>query len=433
MRRTYSLFYLIPVLSLLVLSCAADVAGYGVLLASPEEDQIESGSVVTIIAESEVTRSYVITADELEENLQLPQWRVAAFDTRDDAERYRDEYQAMFDGNTTLYARAGRNALPIRSMPTTAGTNTVYRLRDGEVVKLISREDEKTDLSGLVSYWYEALTQTGERGWVFGYTLEVFDPTDESIVMSAPSGQDPLRELLLQNIWRPIWYTDMIANSTIDLAVFTPQYGLFPDPERNQIELVLPWHTTLFEYEQILSVGPRRYFAEGTTLQMSFQRNDELSVQYSLDGQEYIQSFQRIDGEVSDYVEQERTRRAEIYENLLAAGPVFLSDNYGTLELLPGQRFRWTDYNRLVPSVVPSAAGSTGSINLGLFLASDLLQRYDGALSFRFDGVSPAVHFVYSIRDNGVRLVYVPPQAVDDRLVSEPGSTLTVFMSSTGG
>jgi hypothetical protein len=349
------------------------------------------------------------------------------------AEQRATEYRQMFDGNTTLYARAGRNALPIRSVPVTTGTNTVYRLRDGEVVKLIGRQEEETNLSGLVSYWYEALTQSGERGWVFGYTLEVFDPTDESIVIEAASGQDPLRELLLQNIWRPIWYVDMIANNTIDLEVFTPQYGLFPDPERNQIELVLPWHTTIFDYEEILSVGPRRYFAEGTSLQMTFQRNDELSIQYSLDGEEHIQSFQRIDGEIAEYIDEELARREETYQSLLDEGPTFSSDNYGTIELLPGQRFRWLGYDRLVPAAVPASAGATGSVDLGLFLAADLLQQYDGALSFRFDGVARPVQFVYSVRDDGIRFVYVPPVGVDERLVTQPDAALTIFMSSVGG
>lgn len=421
-------------LTLVLAGCGTRSIGAGVVLWSPDESVVESGSVVTVRSESDLNDSYTIASDTLEEPLELARWRVSFHEDGETARAAAAEYAAAFDGTTTLYARATRNALPIRSDAQASATNTVYRLREGEEIKLIGREPEETNQGGLVSYWYEALTQTGERGWVFGYTLEVYDPTDPSVVVETGSSTDPLVELLLDNVWRPIYFLDMISNGAIDLDLFRPEYGLFPDPENNQLELVLPSHATIFEYEDIARVGPRRYLAEGTSLQLTFQRNDELSLQYTLDDEQHILAMQRVPGEIEEYVDAELERRENVYRELLERGPGFRSDNYGELTFLEDQRFTWSGYSRLVPDAIPSAAGSSGAVDLGLFLSVELMGEYDGALSFRFDGTEEAVSFLYAFRENGIRLVWVPRESLDERLVQrQTTSPLVIFMSTTGG
>lgn len=418
----------------LAVGCQPRVIGYGVVLWSPDEQLVPSGSVVQVRSESDLTDTYELAAETVEgadDPVELERWRVELFETPEEAEARATDYAGAFDGNPRLYARATRNALPIRANPSPGSTNTVYRLREGEEIKLINRQPEQTDLEGLVSYWYEALTSTGERGWVFGYTLDIYDPTDDSVVVEGTGSSDPLRDLLLQNTWRPIYFVDMISNGAIDLELFRPEYGLFPEPENRQLELVLPDHATIFEYEQITRVGSRRYIAEGTSLQLTFQRNDELSLQYLHDGEQQIVAMQRVAGDVEEYIEQERSRRAQIYEMFLSRGPGFRSDNYGTLEFLADQRFEWEGYDRLVPNAVPQGAGTTGAVDLGLFLAADLMQQFDGALRFRFDGARAPVGFAYTLRADGVRFIWIPPEDIDERLVLRRSvSPLTIFMSS---
>lgn len=424
---------LLLVASLLLAACADRTVGSGVVLWSPDEELIRSGSVVTVVSESDITNTYVVEAEVLGEPLELPRWRVELFESSEEAEAYAAEYAASFDGSTTLYARATRNALPIRTEARASATNTVYRLRENEEIKLIGRSPEQVNLEGLVSFWYEALTRTGERGWVFGYTLEVYDPTDPSVVVQRGGSDDPLVDLLVQNVWRPIYFLDMISNGAIDLELFRPEYGLFPDPENRQLELVLPYHSTIFEYESITRVGPRRYLAEGTSLQLTFQRNDELSIQYRLNDQQYILALQRVPGGVQEYIDRETERRDEIYRELLETGPTYTSDNYGTLRLREDRRFEWIGYDRLVPTAVPAGARTTGRIDLGLFLSANLMQQFDGALSFIFDGATQPVSFAYTYRGDAVRLVWIQQADIDDRVVLRTAvSPLTIFMSSTG-
>ncbi|MFW6312410.1 MAG: SH3 domain-containing protein [Spirochaetota bacterium] len=415
-----------------LIACATQDIGTGVVLWSPDESVIESGSVVSVLSESDISDTYEITADTLDEPIEIERWRIDLFAEPEAAQARAAEYAASLEGNTQLYARATRNALPMRS-DATPSSSTVYRLRMNEEIKLIGRLPEQTDLGGLVSYWYEALTATGARGWTFGYTLEVFDPTDPSVIVDTGGNTDPLVDLLLQNTWRPMSFIDMISNGAIDLEEFRAEYGLFPDPENNQFELVLPRHATIFEYEAITRVGSRRYVAEGTSLQLTFQRNDELSIQYELDGQQHTLALQRVAGGIDDYIERERERRSRVYQELIERGPEFTSNAYGTLAFLEQQRFNWTGYGRLVPTAIPEGTGTSGRVDLGLFLSAGLMQEFDGALSFVFDGNPTPASFAYTFREGGVRLVWIPPRDIEDRLVLRTtASPLTIFMSSTG-
>jgi len=397
------------------------------------EETLVSGSVVSVTNESDLNDTYTIEDALLESPVTLERWRVDLYETEEEAVAAAESYSSQLDGNTRLYARAGRNALPMRSEPDSLSNNIVYRLREDEVVKLIGRQSEQTDLEGLVSYWYEALTTTGVRAWVFGYTLSVYDPLDEAVVIDSGPGADPLVELLLNNVWRPIYYLDMIANGAIDLDLFKAEYGLFPDPEHHQLELVLRRHTTIFEYDDIVNVGPRKYLAEGTSLQITFQRNDELSIQYLLDGEQYLLAMQRVPGDVQEYIDAEVERRVVEYDRVLEHGPSFASDNYGELEFLPDSQFTWTGYSRLVPVAIPEGSGATGTVDLGLFLTAELMRSYDGALTFRFSANRAAASFMYTFRNDGIRLVYVPQTDITDRLVQRQSrNPLTLFFSISG-
>lgn len=430
MPRFYSLPFIMLLAALSLFSgCAAQPLGYGVLLWAPDSLSLESGAVVTVLTESEISDTYGIqTGDGTTE---IDRWRVELYESEGLANQASAEYTSIFTGNTNLQARATRNALPIRDEPEATSTNTVYRLREGEEIKLIGRESEETDLQGLISYWYEALTESGERGWVFGYTLDIYDPTDPSVTIDSGRSEDPLLDLLLSNIWRPIYYIDMISNNTIDLELFRVEHGLFPDAATRTFELVLPAHARLFEYERVSRVGSRRYIAEGTSLNFTFQRGDELSVQYRIGDEQFVIAMQRVDAPVQQYIDAEIARRADRYGEITELGPSFRSDNYGSLSFDPGLRFRWSGFDQLVPRAIPAGSGTTGRVELGLFLSAALEDRFDGALSFRFDGASDPASFAYSLEPAGIRLVWIPPASIDDRLVRNVGTTtLTIFMSS---
>lgn len=404
--------------------------GYGVLLWSEDENEIASGSVVSVVSESDLQDTYMIRSDASPVETAVARWRVRFFETEADAAGDATAYQEL----ATVYARSRRNALPMRSDPGLQTANIVYRLRDGEVIKLIGREAEQSNLSGLVSYWYSALTETGVQAYVFGYELSLFDPLDPGAEFAESGAADPLLQLLLDNVWRPIYFVDMIVNGAYDLKLFHEEYGLFPNPDERSLELVMPYHSTTFSYNAVVNVGPRKYLAEGTSLQLTFNRGDELSLQYVVDERQYILAMQRVAGDIQDYVDAELERRSNTYQRLLDRGPAFSSGNYGRITLLEDQRFIWSGYERLVPAAIPGGLGTGGRIYLDLYLGSGLSDQYDGAVSFRFDGHPEPVSFAYALVPDGIRMVYVPQIEIDEVVVMGSGvSSITLFFSATGG
>lgn len=417
-------------LSFLLSGCGPRTIGFGVLLWSQDESLVRSGSVVPVISESELNDVYQFAAGEEIGEVEIERWRLQFFETIEAAEAYARE-SAVY---ATMYANSTRNALPMRSERSLDQENIVYRLRLDETIKVIGRDSEQTNLSGLVSYWFLALTEGGVRAYVFGYELSLFDPFDSSVAEQQRGATDPLVELLLTNTWRPIYFVDMIRSGAIDLTLFRPEYGLFPRPDENALELVMPYHTTEFRYDRIADVGPRKYLAEGTSLQLTFRINDELSLQYLLDGRQYSLAMQRVSGDIAEIVEAEIERRSEIYDTLVDSGPVYSSGNYGTIQFLDDQRFKWALYDRLEGAVIPTGAGPTGRVDLGLFLSEELSEEYDGGLSLLFDAIEEPVSFVYIRSIDGIRLVYVSQTDIDEQLVTRVGTNaLTIFFSSSGG
>ncbi len=424
---------LAPVILTVLAACAPSAIGSGVILWSPDESVVRSGSVVTVVSQSDINNTFRVSGASLREPIDLDRWRIELFTEKEAADAYAARYRDSLDGKPSLVARATRNALPMRAEPRAVTGNTIYRLRENEEIKIVGRQPEQTNIEGLVSYWYEAMTATGERGWVFGYTLRIFDPTSDTVVAEAGGSADPLIDLLLQNVWRPMYFLDMISNRAFDLETFRPEYGLFPRPENNQFELVLPAHATVFEYERIARAAARRYVAEGTSLQLNFQRNDELNIQYSLGGRQYLIAMQRVPGEIDEYVAAELERREAAYERLHGRGPELESDAYGILTLEPDERFTWMGYERLVPAAISHDAGNTGRVDLGLFLSPSLRRDFDGAVNFHFDGAQEPVAFAYRLVEGGVRFVWIPPDDIRDHIVQRTGvSPLTVFMSAAG-
>ena len=426
-----SVFATVSVALLSILTgCGGRPIGYGVLLWSTDEEQMRSGTVVPVFDESDLNDSYSIGVGDSAQKADLARWRVEFFTTGEEAEAY----AAEMSDYATMYARATRNALPMRSSRELDQENIVYRLREDETIKIVGRDEEQSNLSGLVSYWYQGLTEDGVRGYVFGYELSLFDPFDSSIGGAERGETDPLIDLLLTNVWRPVYFIDMINSGAYDLSLFKPEYGLFPNPDENVLELKTRTHATTFHYDDITRVGSRRYLAEGTSLQLTFRINDELSLQYLLDGNQYSLAMQRVSGEVEEYVEAELDRRKAVYEDLASRGPVFSSGNYGTIELYDEQKFLWTDFGRLVPNVIPATAPQTGAVDLGVYPSRELRDRYTGAIAFRFDGVSQPIAFLYTLSGDGMRMVFVPQSDIEDKIVQRVGiNALTLFFASSGG
>ena len=221
-------------------SCGGREVGHGVIL-WPDSEVIEAGQIVSILEQSSRQNSYIIGLADGSAH-QLAQWRVRFFSNQADATGFAQNFEQY----APLYVRAQRTALPVRERLDRT-SQVVYRLRIDEEAKVLNRSPEPMDEGGLVAHWYQVLTENGTGGWVFGYYLSPYSAGAELDALASTETEDPVVNRLLENVWRPASYAQMIRNNTIDLSLLRTEYGLFPEPESNRLRLVLPEWRLEFE------------------------------------------------------------------------------------------------------------------------------------------------------------------------------------------
>lgn len=422
------LFLLLPAL-LILQSCGNRPIAYGVLLWAPEESEIGNGALLEIEEESQLNSNYTVSTAELDESLTMAMWRIERFQEQEEAMEYAAGYAPYADS----FARAQRQALPVRAEADRLSRD-VYRLREGELMKVLDQAEEPTNEAGFEGYWYQVLTRGGVTGWAFGYFLEITgaDGEAEPRQSSAETETDDDVERILANVWRPAYFREMLNQGRVDLARLNPRYGLFPDRENRELRIRLPEHTVTFPFEEFFRAAPSRYGLEGSPVTISVRSSDTISVQYNLNGQEQSRVFVLLEREIQEIVEKEMERRQELWERFREAGNRLVSTAYGEIELLEGRRFRWEGYDRLTPTVIPRQANQVGAVSFPLFLSDELEAKYDGAVLFTFEGETGPleVRFIYEYTDSGVRLSYVPPQDVRENIVQQEAfSPIVIFFS----
>lgn len=396
-----------------ILGCEPRTKGYGIVLWSADEDRFATGSIVPVVEESSIEDSYTLLTAE-EEAVQVPRWRIRFFKREKEASAYLDSFEPW----KKSIARADSDGLPIRSEPD-GMSERVYRMRRGETVKILDREDTPETEGQYEDYWYEVLTEGGVVGWVFGQNLTITRIGSEDDTGDG-AGRDPLLVNFLENTWRPEYYREMIAKGTIDLELFQELYGVFPFPEEKRIVLTTRFASAEYTYTNIIPAGGRDYIFDGTPLKVTIQSEERIVVEYPVGQRFMTEVFIRLDADVAMVIAEERERRLGLYEELIDRGRVLHSDAYGTLELEGFTKFSWSNYWRLVPEVIPENPGNTGKLDFSLFIDESLRNRYDGALQLTFAKQRDMpLAFLYELTGDGVRFVYVPAEGIDDSVIRE--------------
>lgn len=377
-------------------------------------DMEETGKLATILEESILNDNYTIRIGD--DTKTMEKWRIQKYDThtqtRDAAEQF-----APF---RYIFAYSERRALPIRES-TDRLSPIIYRLKDAEVVKILSRSEEKIDEEDLLAYWYRVLTENGTQGFVFGYYLQEFDIRND--IPDAEQGSDESLIDLLENTWRPEEYRDMIARGQINLSRFSPHYGLFP--EEGGLRIVLPEYSHTLPYEQFHMVSSNRYAATGTSLEVTFF-SDSITLQYDYQNQLYQNSFILLEDDILEIIAAEHERRTKLFEEITSRSVEHQSDAYGTLILTPDQEFIWKEAPRI--PVMPGGIGSRGKMTFPLFLSPTLAIQYTGAVAFLFEARSDPIFFLYSLKEDGWQLTFLPIEYVEDEMVTKvPSSPFIIY------
>ena len=80
----------------------------------------------------------------------------------------------------------------------------------------------------------------------------------------------------------------------------------------------------------------------------------------------------------------------------------------------------------LVPSVIPSSAKNEGTASIKYILSKTLASNYDGVITFRFDGTTEDVNFLYKIEESGLRLEDTNGASIKGNQITSRGSSPTI-------
>ncbi len=418
MKKRHMLASAILATSLTLISCGPRVIDQGVLVWSTDEEPLPSGSIVDILTESELRQSYnirYIDSEDREQFIEVENWRILRGEDREDLQRIFDGYAEW----APYFGVAEIQALPVRRFMATDPTSTIlYRLREGERVKILDRTDDVVEVGGLTDYWFEIITENGTRGFVFGYRLDVVDNQGVSIEKEETE-EDVYLSSILNGRWRPDYFGWMIRDNTYDLSRFRDEYFFAHDAENQTFTLVTEEYNQVFSYDEIFRARFKEYVASGSGLQISAFNERNISIQFNLDGDTYQESLVRIDQDVSLIIENELGRRQRVLEDFVSRGGNLASSSYGSIQLSENGSLSWSRYGGLDQSMLPPWFTGRAQLSFNLYVSRQVSANYDGAVSMTQPGQSirNSMNFFYRFANGGLQLEYIPPQNIDRNLV----------------
>jgi hypothetical protein len=294
------------VFALLLSACTPNI-GYGLVLWAGEQSPVYTGEILPVQQESQVQNTFLIRLPGTKEMIELPTWRMRLFDSKEGAVRGAEEYAPYQD----MYAYSQRDGLPLREEPDQEARR-VYKLAEGQLVKVLSRGQGRVTIGSYEDYWYLVLTEDGYQGYCFGYYLPVFrsggDPKAEVETLMA---QDPMLEALLATDWRPEYFQEMADKGRIDLTTFGPGFGFFVDPQERRIRLITGKRSYRWSYERLENVGTNRYVFEGPEIngggiRVNMQSNRRIVCTYPVGDQVLSSVFIAFDEDIEEIVTGER-------------------------------------------------------------------------------------------------------------------------------
>ncbi|GHV89402.1 lipoprotein [Spirochaetia bacterium] len=415
------------------------------LLWSTEDPAIPSGTVLPVYIKSNIDRVWVTGIPRAfrrarggVNKFEIPLSQLELVGSK----RAAQKRAAAFGEYTLLYAETLQDGLPIREDPDN-GSRRVYRLRAGQIIKILTRVDGNPAISTtgdpLPGDWYLVLTEDGSRGYCFSYRLKMFEhrggPLEAGEAVEEEAEDTELETVLAQS-WYPESWDAMIASERIDTEELARHWGFFPGQDSGLARIYLPNLDRTFTYTKIRPDGTHSWRFDGGALKMILRSDRLLAVQFSENGgamQTHL--FITLPSDLDDIIVQETERRDALFQNIFRAGPVFTSANYGALSFTRNRRFIWTGNNLLVPQIIPATALGSGAIDVGLFLDAALTDRYNGAFTLRFDGAGgpgASVRFCYTLDDRGLRIEYVPVENLNGVTVTRRSpSPIVIYFFKT--
>ena len=393
-----------------VFSSCSGVIGYSVVLwnIQSEDTAIADGTVVPVYVKSNINHEYIIGVPDSKQKLEVPLWMLSEPDSKKNAKKLAERYGEY----EHQYAKCVLDGLPIRADKVNT-SKQVYRLRKDEIIRALYESEGQVVTNGkenLSGVWLRVLTDDGTTGWCFSHNLRLFTMNADGSVGEGAEEADvqeidqTLNGFLTQK-WYPEYFGTMISRGTIDLDYLNASYGFDTGSDTGTVAIKLSDIDLSYDYEGVTKVSDGVYKFNNMPVQVTVRSPSLISVQHTDSrGMPTSYTFVTLEEDISKVISDEKERREDEFNSLIKLGPDFRSSSYGNLTFASGSSFTWSGYDILVPSVISKSAKGQGSVSIKYFLTSELKNDWDGVLTFKFEGLSREVNFLYKKESDGLRL-----------------------------
>ena len=423
MKKAFFVF--LAVFSLLLVSCKDKVMGYSVLLWDVPEYKLQSGQILPVFIRSNISQVYVVgiqdsaeeTAVDSSKNesknaneltkIEIPLWQLTEPVKKSKIATVSKKYSDL----AHTYASVKLDGLPCRAEPVNT-SKQVYRLRKAEVIKLLYKGTGQAPMTGgvpLEGDWYKILTSDGTQGWCFSYNLNLYE-TDENgeqiggEKIEVEEEEDNYYLSILNKPWYPDSFSTMISSGNIDITKLHPSYNFTIDTVNNKVSLNLSGIHESWDYTGYTKTDEYQYTLNNIPIIIVYKKAAFIVVRYTDDsGKPQEINLVTLADDINAIVAAEKQRRADDYDKVVAKTGELSSSNYGTLTFNADGTFRWTGFKLLVPAVIGAGAKNAGTCSVK-YAVSKQLSGYDGVLTFKFDGLTEEVNFLYKLESDGLRL-----------------------------
>lgn len=434
MKRKNLSFLYICAFSLILFGftgCSDKIMGYSVVLWNIPEQNIQSGDVVPVYIKSNISHVYVI-GNSKKEKIEVPLWQL----TEPVKKGKVKNVQAKYAESAHIYASVKSDGLPARAEAVNTAKQ-VYRCRKGEVIKILYKGKGQPPMTGgkpLEGDWYRILTDNGTQGWCFSYNLILYEANgaDTSLATSDAESEeqtDDAFEIIKTNVWYPDYFRTMINSGDIDISKMHSSYNFVIDEENQKVTLNTSVIHESWNYTGFTKSDEYQYKLNDIPIIVVYKNAGFIVLRYTDEsGKPQDLDFVTVADNIDEIVAAEKDRRWNTYLQIWSHGPVFQSDSYGKIELNEDGSFRWTNFKLLTPSVIPAGTKNGGTASVKYSLSKTLTESYDGVITFKFDGLTQEVNFLYKIEEGGLRMEDTNgAQFKGNQLISRGTSPVRIF------
>ncbi|MCR5385873.1 MAG: SH3 domain-containing protein [Treponema sp.] len=411
--------------------------GYSVLLWDLPEHNLQDGQLVKVYFKSNISHTYIAGIPKSRERFEIPLWQISKPTSKKKALKAFEAYNEYLH----KYGKIKVDGLPVRKEPVNT-SKQVYRLHKDEIVKILYKGDGQDVMVGknkkLPGDWLCVLTEGGSRGWCFSYNLSIFETDATGAIVSGEveetqaTNEDTLLNQILEAKWYPDYYARLLKDNMIDLETIKLNYGFDTGISSGKIQVNIPGKYHSASYAGAEKIRDNTYSLIGTLFQIMVRNKDTIVVNYAArDGSQEAYTFITLDSDINldEIIENEKERRNNLMNELYKVVS-FNSQNYGQLVFNSGKTFTWSGYSLLVPSVIPSSAKGRGTVSMKYLPGANLKSKYDGVLTFKFEGIQDEINFLYKLSNDGLNLESLDSNSIKDNIaVSRDTNPIVMFFN----